>query len=364
MKVLFIAPIPPPITGNSLAAKVLFDDLVKYHDIHLINLSKNSFKQGINSSNRIISIFRVLKRVFLYSKNVDSIYLTISQSIPGNIRDILIYIICYNKLNKLVIHLHGGGIKKVIFDKNKILKFLNKYFFKRIKAVIVLGQSHIDVFSGMIKNEKIQIVPNFAESILFTDKKSIRIKFNSDQHLRLLYMSNLIPGKGYEELLNAFLSLDEKTKKMVSIDFAGDFESLKDKKSFIKKIENLKQVKYHGVVRNKHKKKLFANSHILCLPTYYRYLEGQPISILEAYASGCVVISTDHGGIRDVFKDKINGFEVEKKSSSSIQGIITKHIKNIEELTPIALSNFEIAQRRYNIDQYLINMKKIIEKSI
>ena len=67
------------------------------------------------------------------------------------------------------------------------------------------------------------------------------------------------------------------------------------------------------------KRRLFAEAHVFCLPTYYSYYEGQPISILEAYASGCVVITTDHGGICDIFKDKINGFRVEKRSCLSIK---------------------------------------------
>ena len=80
MKILFIAPLPPPITGNSLSAKILFDELNKYHRVVPINLSKGSFKQGINSFKRIIRIARVLKEVWLKSKDVDIIYVTISQS--------------------------------------------------------------------------------------------------------------------------------------------------------------------------------------------------------------------------------------------------------------------------------------------
>ena len=63
------------------------------------------------------------------------------------------------------------------------------------------------------------------------------------------------------------------------------------------------------------KKDLYSNAHIFCLPTYYPW-EGQPFCILEAYAAGCVVITTNHSGISQVFKDGINGIEVEKKSTT------------------------------------------------
>jgi glycosyltransferase involved in cell wall biosynthesis len=63
---------------------------------------------------------------------------------------------------------------------------------------------------------------------------------------------------------------------------------------------------YHGdssaciIVDGPGKKNLFSEAHIFCLPTYYPY-EGQPIAILEAFASGCVVITTNHSGISDFF---------------------------------------------------------------
>ncbi len=54
-------------------------------------------------------------------------------------------------------------------------------------------------------------------------------------------------------------------------------------------------------------------AHVFCLPSYYPF-EGQPVSILEAYASGCVVVTTDQGGIRDVFREGENGLWVAKAS--------------------------------------------------
>ena len=65
MKILLIAPFPPPITGQSLAAKVFFDEAIKYHQVEVANLSKDSFKQGVNSIDRIIQVFRILNKVWV-----------------------------------------------------------------------------------------------------------------------------------------------------------------------------------------------------------------------------------------------------------------------------------------------------------
>ena len=47
MKILFIAPLPPPITGHSLVSKVLLDYIVQKDEVFIVNLSKDSLKEGV-----------------------------------------------------------------------------------------------------------------------------------------------------------------------------------------------------------------------------------------------------------------------------------------------------------------------------
>jgi glycosyltransferase involved in cell wall biosynthesis len=172
-------------------------------------------------------------------------------------------------------------------------------------------------------------------------------------------LSNLIPGKGYDELIDAYVTLKDDLKKNIRIDFAGGFEAENDKNQFLEKIKDAIEIHYHGMVSGEKKKELFFNSHLFCLPTYYCYYEGQPISILEAYASGCVVITTDHGGISDIFKNGVNGFEVRKKSAVSIKRKIEQILKKPEQLLPMALSNREIVYDKYRTSTYCSSLHKI-----
>jgi len=360
MKILFIAPLPPPITGHSLASQALLEELQKYYIVEVINYNKGTLKQSLNSLRRIIEVLKVLYDIWVKRKNVDVIYLTISQTLVGNIKDLLIYSICFRKLSKMIIHLHGGGIKKSIFDKYKILYILNKFFVRRLGGVVVLGNSLTSIFKDMISEERIYVVPNFADDSLFLNEEEILDKFKSINPLGILFLSNLIPGKGYEELLEAYSSLDKDLQKFIRIDFAGDFESEDQKEKFLNKIKSIEEVKYHGVVYGEEKKNLFANAHIFCLPTYYYYYEGQPISILEAYASGCVVITTNHGGICDIFTDGENGFYVEKRSSYSIKATLEKIIEKKENLLEIALRNRQFAERYFRKSVHLEKMNKIV----
>ena len=128
MKILFIAPLPPPITGHSIVSKALADGLRKIHFTDVVNLSKDSFQEGVDGVKRIIRVGKLLMEVKQKSNNSDVVYFTISESFAGNIKDLLIYFICRKILHKTVIHLHGGSIKRLLWDKHRMIFSINKYF--------------------------------------------------------------------------------------------------------------------------------------------------------------------------------------------------------------------------------------------
>ncbi|PHV38902.1 glycosyltransferase family 4 protein [Janthinobacterium sp. BJB304] len=358
MKILFIGPLPPPMTGHSLAVKVMLDGLEKEHQLEVVNLSKKELTHGANSLGRIVEIFKILKEVWHKKNNVDAIYLTISESVAGNLKDLLIYLICSGNLNKMIIHLHGGSLKKHIFDRFPLLYKINRFFIKKLGAVIVLGNSHVEIFKEIIAPEKIFIVPNFAEEYVFLHKEQIAHKFSSLEPLRILFLSNLIDGKGYEELLGAFQELTQDQRQRVRIDFAGAFESDEQKNAFLKKA-SAPEIKYHGIVGAADKKELLSTAHVFCLPT--SLFEGQPISILEAYAAGCVVMTTDRGGIPDIFTGGVNGYQIAPQSSNSIKMAIEEILDDGSGLLAISLLNRSIAENKYRTAIYNSSLKKIIE---
>lgn len=364
MKILFIAPLSPPVTGQSIACEALLEELRKRHTVEVINFSKGHLRRGINSFARINEILLTLKKIRRKISDTDVIYLTLAQSIAGNLKDLFIYAICFKKLGNMVIHLHGGGIRKLIFDKFSVLYHINKFFLSRIGAAVVLSRSLVRIFDGMIPPERIYTVSNFAEDDMFLTVDDIRRKFANLSHLKILFLSNLIPGKGFEELAEAYTLLDFSLQRKVQIDFAGNFESNQQKIMFLNKIKDRQGLYYHGLVQGDKKKQLFADAHVFCLPTYYAYGEGQPISILEAYASGCAVITTDHGGIPDIFEPGRIGFFVEKRSARSIANAIRAILSSPEQLEQIAVYNNTLARNLYTKSKHLSAMVDIVEEKL
>ena len=361
MKVLFIGPLPEPVTGQSLACQVLLDGLRPTHQIDVVDLNKKEFRQGISSTGRVREILKILWRVWQKHGAAEVIYLTVSESLAGNLKDLLIYVLCFNQLGTMVIHLHGGaGMSRIMGGERPMLRRLNVPFLKRLGGAIVLGQQHVSVYQGVVPDRKIHVVPNFAEDDLFTTPERIQAKFSQTTPLKVLFLSNLLPGKGHHELIDAFLALDERTRAAIQIDLAGGFESERQRQSFLGRIASEPRIRYHGTVAGERKRTLFDQAHVFCLPTYYPY-EGQPISILEAYASGCAVITTDHSGIPDIFREGVNGFKVATQSVDDLRHALGRAVAEPDRLRQMATTNLETARASYRTSVYTKTLVQILD---
>jgi len=359
MKILLIAPLPPPVTGHSLASQVLMESLAGVHEATAVNLSLGSLNDGRVTVRRILEVGKVLLAVWRERRRADAIYFTISESRAGNLKDLFIYLVCLGRLDRVFVHLHGGTIGRELFDRHPWWRRINALFITRLGGVIISGPAHLGVFAGMIDRERIHMVPNSAEDALFVEEQDVLAKFADTRPIRVLYLSSMTVEKGYLDLADAWLRLGPEQRRRMHLDFAGRFDADADRRAFETKIAGIEGVRYRGLVDANEKRQLFRQAHVFCLPT--RMFEGQPISILEAYASGCVVLTTGQHGIRDVFGDNVNGFEMVAGSAESIGAALGRLLDGVEQLRHIAVANRRVASERYRSSTFTAALIGILE---
>lgn len=324
-----------------------------------INLSHNSSHNGGFTLSRLNAIASILANIFLHRKLFDCMYLTLSESVTGNIKDLLIILVGGRLGYRSVVHLHGGSFNREVLAKSKILRILNSLVLSRVKAAIVSGYSHNAIFGTTIPNNRIYIVPNFSPGSAFIDSNQIASKFlDSHSVLRVIYVSSMIAGKGYMTLLEAYEGLSQDHQSRVQIDFAGKFYCNSEEQLFLKRILSYPLLSYHGVVDEQQKMNLFSNAHIFCLPT--RFYEGQPISILEAYASGCVVLTTQRPGICDIFEHNKNGFFIDSSEPSSLTRIFANYCLNPAQLLSMAIRNRQNAHDKYRETNFVESIESCL----
>lgn len=356
-KITFIAQFPPPIHGLSKAIDTLYNSIIikEKYELKAINLTNNK------------KIFSTLWRIIF--GNSDLYYFTISQTIGGNLRDLIILQILELKHAKCLIHLHGGYYRKLIDnDCGKFQKYLNYRAISKLSGCIVLGESLKFNFKGMIDSSKLFIVPNCVDKIYVPTQKIIERKVNelkSIKTINILYLSNFIESKGYKKVLGLALIAKEKKETNLHFHFAGCFFHRQDEEFFfeyIKQYDLTAYISYHGIVTGNEKIELLQHCHIFTLLTNYPK-EGQPISILEALSNGMLIITTNHAGIPDIVKNDINGIVVDKNriKADEIFREICIFIQNRDKLKQICYNNYTTAINNYMEEQYINNMDNVFK---
>ena len=360
--VLFIAPLPPPIDGQSKASYVALEAIKEGNlPVNVVNINRSGLSRSfVHQARRVADVLLILAEILARRRKARIVFLSLSESVLGNIKDLLIYCLLIGKLNGLTIQMLGGSGMSTILNRRLLLSRLNRFFMRRMNGVIVEGRWGREVFAAAFPAKKIHIVKNFVDEYLFVSEDEIRSKFARRDITQILYLSNMIFEKGYLDLLAAFVSLPPEIKCRYCLKFVGGFPEEADRAKFLKMIADEPSIEYLGrFIDGIEKKALYYQTHIFCLPTYYPF-EGQPISILEAYASGCVVVTTLHGGIPDVFGDGINGFGVSPKDPDSIAAQLIRAASNVDTLERIALNNMSEAREKYRISRYKSQIREAI----
>lgn len=326
MKILVIGPMPNPINGCSYANFILCRNLnLRGYDYDVVDTSTKfiSSKQGSTFSLKkgfaFLSIYGFIYKLF----SATHVYFTPGQTFYGIIKYAPFFLVCILLRKPYVIHVHGNHLGAQFKELKGIKKNIFKYLISNASIGIVLSESLRSNFDGLLGSSKVCVVENFVENGIYSSMDNC---VKPKDKPRIVYLSNLMKEKGILELLDALIILKNK-----DIDFealiAGAIE-LDIEKEVNQKLLLLKNhVKYLGSVSGSNKYEILKQSNIFILPTYYK-MEGQPISILEALATGNIVVTTAHGGIPDVISIK-NGFFVVPKSVLSIADCVEKIAKDI-----------------------------------
>ena len=356
ISILLIGPFPEPLSGVSIANQVVNEVLSEdsQFEVDLINTSysifdeeigKFSFKKAFFYLTLNLNIFKIFKHKI--------IYITPGQTFYGILKYGFFIILGSVFRKELIIHVHGNYLGKEYQSLKGFKRVLFYFLVSRFTKGIVLSNSLKHNLTPFLEDKNIFSLPNFAQDYLYAEDKKL-----VNDELRIFYLSNLMKEKGIFCLLNALKNL-EKNNIIYKAKIAGNIDQ-KYSKEILNLFTELKNAEYIGIVNGDDKKNLLEWGNVFVLPTFYK-MEGQPISILEAMATENLVVTTNHAGIPDIFKDKVNGYLVKKNSIKSIQDILTYIASNKSEIEKIATYNKEYFLDNFTVNSFKKNLIKIIK---
>lgn len=332
--ILIIGPFPEPTTGVSLANKVVCDILNQQpeYKVGVINTSYSRFDEAIGK----FSFHKLFFNLSFYPKaykifSHKTIYVTPGQTFFGVVKYTAFILVSALLQREVIIHVHGNHLGNEYKTLTGIKKKIFYYLLSKTTKGIVLSASLKGNMTPFIAESKVYVLPNFAEDYLLktTTKKSF-------EKLQIIYLSNLMEEKGIFDLLDALTLLEEnnipyKAKIAGAIDYT-------QKEEIEKRFSTLSHTAYVGIVKGNEKTDLLHWGNLFVLPTYYK-MEGQPISILEAMATGNVILTTQHAGIPDVVKDSVHGQFFKKRNPQDLYKSLIYYSDNMEEVSKISQAN-------------------------
>ena len=193
---------------------------------------------------------------------------------------------------KVVLHIHGGGFREY-YNTNPswILKIL-----KKADCVLALTDSWRKFYSDDLQLPNVVTVPNIVSNPQIKEVEH-------DGRLHLLFLGFIVEQKGIFDLVEVIKEHKAEWDGKLMLHVGGSHE-VERLQSFIKDngLENL--IQYEGWVSGDKKIMLLNLMDAYVLPSY---IEGLPISILEALSYGKPVITTPVGGITEVVNED-NGY--------------------------------------------------------
>lgn len=345
LKVLLLGPRSKnTVTGVSLAFELLIEGLIErnidYKVVDFASPNSSSKSGSYNFKSALHSLWAIFQTLLALHK-VDVFYTTMSTSRLGFIRDFMTVGAACIFRKKVIMHLHGGGFEDFYKFSSRWIRRLISSHLKRVNTIIVLGNLLKDQFNcvGEIIEDKLSVIPNGLT--LGVSDPGIQYKsLGEDEAIHLIYLSSLMPTKGFMDVIRAAEILKKQLVRKVHLDICGNFVNaiteeageLKNKQdllNYIKDNDLEEEITYHGQVIGSDKEALLKKAHVFLLPTYYPW-EGQPLSIIEALAYATPIISCEHKGIPEMIDEGVNGHLVLPKDPNDIADkikIITSNCK-------------------------------------
>lgn len=195
--------------------------------------------------------------------------------------------------------------------------------------------------------EKVFKLPAFVKTAKFEHK------FMPDGIMRILFLGQLIRGKGADLMLKSLAELD------IPFDctIAGDGN---DRQMLEKTVENFNlrdKVHFTGFVSDA--EKLWANCDVFFFPV--RWQEPFGLVGLEAMAHGIPVVAFDTGGVREWLVEFETGFLVPEKKTVAAAEIIGGLSHNRQALENMGKRGLELAQNKFSEEKFVDNFRKICE---
>jgi len=290
--------IGPPVDGrggmSSVAAAYRDQGLFQRMNVHYINTMGGHTPLGkLRAAALALRAFEK----FLRAHSVRLVHIHVSSG-PSYWRKAVFVLAAQCHRVPVVLHIHGGNFPEFYAESGALTRWCIRKTFAAARKVIVLSTNWIPKVSAFVEAQRCVAVGNPVLAWKSSDR--------SDRSVRkFLFMGRLERDKGIYELLEAFVSvLARYPDAELLLGGEGDLDAVM---AVIAQKRLANSVHLLGWVVGEEKRQVFERADALVLPSY---IEGLPVSMLEAMQCGMPVIVTSVGSVPEVVSHQVNALMI------------------------------------------------------
>jgi glycosyltransferase involved in cell wall biosynthesis len=312
---------PPPLDGQAVATERLASLLEGPFAVRRVPTTAPEGSHAVAATRlrpervrHYLRNRRGVRRALAETPMAPVLWPSVSPSPLGHWRDLLTVAPAFVPRRAVYAVVHRGDFDRLF--RSPLTAPTARRLVRRLAGTVFLSPRLSERCAAWIPAERRFVVPNtIGDDVACTDEEVAARRADATRRLagrsalRLLYLSNMIPTKGFADVLDA-VELLRAGGRTVHATFAGRWESEAARATFEGNVaaRGLESSVTHlgGVPDRGRVKELYLAADLFLLPTYYP-TEAQPLTILEAMNAGTPVLATAHAGIPDVVTDGLEG---------------------------------------------------------
>lgn len=208
--------------------------------------------------------------------------------------------------------LHGGALGCFLAQQGVLGRFFSRAVFRSLTCALVITDEHC-MLARNWGARCVERLDNFSLS-----PGVLRDSFFERDSIKITYVGGLLKEKGVFELIDAMKLLAVRGVRF-TLDCVGDGPERSALELRCKELSLDKVVFFHGWVKSGLVLDVLKEQDVLVLPSYF---EAQPLVVIEAMMSGCLVVASNVGDVSRMLANGECGYILDSISPSCIADTI------------------------------------------
>ena len=308
---------PPPLDGQAIATARLADLLDipgGPFEVERLNLGAPEGSRLVSgtpfSPARAAHFVRqrgAVRRALTARPEAPVLWPSISPSPLGHARDLLTVVPGFGA-RRVVAVVHRGDFARLF--ASPLTRRTGLRLARRLHRIVFLTAGLSKQCARWLPAHQRAVVPNTIDDVATPSPEELaeaRVRRTTRGGARLLYLSGMIPSKGYPDVLEALGRLRARGVDARAT-FAGRWPSAEAEAAFRSRIAVLGLTEnadvLGGVSDRDAVRRLYLDADVFVLPTTYP-VEAQPLTVIEALAAGTPVVVTRHAGLPEMVREGV-----------------------------------------------------------